>query len=197
VAGRLEPGVGLAAFAASLERVAGDDSLSRGGDGCAGWTSNPLRHNRMGLIFLEPGSGPFRMNWVHSPLPVVGPRATSWEDVGVLKSYRIIGLAAVLAFVACGWSADAQQSPSSATYASATGQNDLITYCIPGEGGKPSALTVIDPAVRRIAVYHINRENGEIQLKSVRNITGDLGLDYWNSGSPLPQEITKMQQRQQ
>jgi len=40
-------------------------------------------------------------------------------------------------------------------------------------------------------------DSGEIQLKSVRNVTGDLGLDYWNSGSPLPQEITKMQERQQ
>jgi hypothetical protein len=123
----------------------------------------------------------------------LGPR---WKDVSVLKSYRIVGLAAVLAIGVVGWSAGAQQPSASATYASATGHNDLITYFLPAEG-QPSALTVIDPVARRIAVYYINRENGEIQLKSVRNIAGDLGLDYWNSGSPLPQEIIKMQQRQQ
>jgi len=56
---------------------------------------------------------------------------------------------------------------------------------------------VIDPGTRRIAVYHVNRESGEIQLKSVRNIAWDLGMEYFNSGSPLPDEISKMQKRVQ
>lgn len=105
--------------------------------------------------------------------------------------------AALVALVALGWSANAQQTaPSAPAYASGGGRSELITYFLPVDG-RPSTLTVIDPASRRIAVYHVNRENGEIQLKSVRNIAGDLGLEYFNSGSPLPQEILKMQQRQQ
>jgi hypothetical protein len=48
-----------------------------------------------------------------------------------------------------------------------------------------------------VAVYHLNRETGEIQLKSVRNIAWDLGMEYFNSGSPLPEEIRRGLERQQ
>jgi hypothetical protein len=117
----------------------------------------------------------------------------SGRTASVSKWYGTIGLAVAVA-AGVAWSVEAQQ-PAGAIYSSA-GRNDLITYCTPVEG-KPTALTVIDPTTRRIAVYHVNRESGEIQLKSVRNITGDLGLEYFNSGSPLPDEISKMQKRVQ
>lgn len=107
------------------------------------------------------------------------------------KSFGTFLVAVLGAAVAVSWPAGAQPVAPSATYASGTGRNDLITYCLPGEGGKPSALLVLDPIARRVVVYHVDRDSGEIQLKSVRNISGDLGLDYWNSGSPLPQEILK------
>jgi hypothetical protein len=113
----------------------------------------------------------------------------------VSKSFWSVGLAAALLLGAWTWSAVADSNVSSATYASASGRGDLITYCVPAEG-KPTALTVIDPTVRRIAVYHVNQETGEIQLKSVRNIAWDLGMEYFNSGSPLPEEIRKGLERQ-
>ena len=109
----------------------------------------------------------------------------------MLKSIGTFVLIAAALVALVNWPAGAQQVTSGATYASGTGRNDLITYCLPGEAGKPASLTIIDPIARRIAVYHVSRDSGEIQLKSVRNITGDLGLDYWNSGSPLPSEIMK------
>ena len=112
----------------------------------------------------------------------------------MLKSYRGVGLAAVLAVAGLVWSAEAQQPPSIANFG---GAGQLITYLIPSADAKPTALTIVEPATKRIVVYHIDKASGEITLKSARNITGDLGLDYWNSGSPLPQEILKGLDRQQ
>ncbi len=53
-------------------------------------------------------------------------------------------------------------------------------------------LTVIDPQLRSMSVYHIGLANGEIALKSVRALRWDLQLDAWNSDSPLPHEIQSM-----
>jgi hypothetical protein len=105
----------------------------------------------------------------------------------VLKSYRNVGLAAVLAVAAVAWSADAQQAGIGA-YPAAAGARELITYFLPVEG-KATTLALVDPASRHIAVYHVSRETGEIQLKSIRDIAGDLQLDYFNCGGPLPEEI--------
>ena len=40
-----------------------------------------------------------------------------------------------------------------------------------------------------MAVYHVDRNSGEISPKSVRNITWDLQMIEYNSGKPLPQDI--------
>jgi len=53
-------------------------------------------------------------------------------------------------------------------------------------------LTVIDPQLRTACIYHIDRDSGEISLKSVRNIHWDLQLSEFNSTSPKPQEIRAM-----
>ena len=123
-------------------------------------------------------------------------RPFTWKEAIVFTSSKSVGLAAVLAVAAIAWSADAQQASVGAGYGSSGGPQQLITHFLPSEG-HPTALTIVDPNARRIAVYHIARDTGEIQLKSIRNITGDLGLDYWNSGSPLPQEIIKGIERNQ
>jgi hypothetical protein len=59
-------------------------------------------------------------------------------------------------------------------------------------GGGPQAVTVIDPAQRVMAVYHVDKTTGEIALKSVRNLTWDLQLLDYNSGKPLPKDIRSM-----
>ena len=50
-------------------------------------------------------------------------------------------------------------------------------------------LTVIDPRLRVIGVYHVQLDTGEIALKSVRNFHWDLQMVEFNSTSPLPREI--------
>jgi hypothetical protein len=55
--------------------------------------------------------------------------------------------------------------------------------------GQPLTVTVIDPRQRVMAVYHVDRNTGEITPKSVRNFTWDLQMIEYNSGKPLPQDI--------
>jgi hypothetical protein len=112
------------------------------------------------------------------------------------KSFWSIGLAITVAALAMCWTAVAQQPAPGATYGAGNPGGDLITYFLPVEG-KPSTLTVIDPAARRIAVYHVNRESGEIELKSARNIAWDLRMDYHNNAGILPEEIRKGMERTQ
>jgi hypothetical protein len=149
----------------------------------------------MGLFFLEPGSGPFRMNkWTFAASRGRRACACFLEEPIVSKPLGSVALAAVVAVLAMAWSAGAQQASNGAGFGSAQSQ-ELITHFLPSDG-KPTALTVVDPASRRIAVYHVARDTGEIQLKSVRNIDADLGMDYWNSGGPLPEEIRRGLERQ-
>ena len=53
-------------------------------------------------------------------------------------------------------------------------------------------LTVVDPKLRAVAVYHINSANGALTLRSVRNIHWDLRMSQFNGVSPLPQQIRSM-----
>jgi hypothetical protein len=56
-------------------------------------------------------------------------------------------------------------------------------------GDKSQILTVVDPRLRVVSVYHIDLATGMIALKSVRNIQWDLQMGYLNNEKPLPQEI--------
>jgi len=51
------------------------------------------------------------------------------------------------------------------------------------------ALALIDPVARKMSVYHVDRSNGEITLRSVRNVTWDLQLDEFNGTNPTPRDI--------
>ncbi len=50
-------------------------------------------------------------------------------------------------------------------------------------------LTLIDPHMRVMGVYHVDRESGRIELKSIRNFRWDLQMMEFNGVSPLPGEI--------
>ena len=69
-----------------------------------------------------------------------------------------------------------------------SGGNELITN-VTATDGSALTVTVIDPKLRVLAVYHVDRATGEITPKSVRNLTWDLQMIEFNSGSPLPQDI--------
>lgn len=70
----------------------------------------------------------------------------------------------------------------------------LIAHVLDAEG-RPQRVIVIDPVSRVMAVYDVVRESGEIQLKSVRNITADLQMLEFNSGAPSPADIQETLQR--
>ena len=70
-----------------------------------------------------------------------------------MKSYRGVGLAAVLAVAGLVWTVEAQQPPASMPNFGGAGQ--LITYLIPSADAKPTALTIVEPATKRIVVYHM------------------------------------------
>ncbi len=78
----------------------------------------------------------------------------------------------------------AHQAISPASYGSG-----LITH-VQHHDNRPTQLIVVDTAQKRIAVYLISQENGEIKLKSVRNIGIDLTMQEFNSGDPSPLDIS-------
>jgi hypothetical protein len=56
-------------------------------------------------------------------------------------------------------------------------------------GEKAQMLTVIDPRLHVMCVYHIDLVTGKIALKSVRSIHWDLQITDFNNESPGPKEI--------
>jgi hypothetical protein len=56
-------------------------------------------------------------------------------------------------------------------------------------GDKYQQVTVIDPKLRVMSVYHVDLTTGKIALRSVRNIHWDLQMTEFNGESPLPREI--------
>jgi hypothetical protein len=85
-----------------------------------------------------------------------------------------------------GVSESAYVGQGSATSLPSSGE--LIAH-VTAADGQPQIVTVIDPRQKVIGVYHVDRETGEITLKSVRNFTWDLQMVEFNSGDPLPQDI--------
>ena len=67
--------------------------------------------------------------------------------------------------------------------------SELITHATPtGDGSQQ--ITVIDPKIRAMSVYHIDAKTGAISLQSARNITFDLQVvTYKNGVGPTPQDI--------
>jgi hypothetical protein len=99
---------------------------------------------------------------------------------------------AVLAFG--GWgllagapSVAAPQSPATPL----SGSPGLIALSSPA-GDHRQQLTVVDPALKVVSVYHIDSVTGDIVLKSVRNIHWDLQMVEFNGSSPSPKEIRSL-----
>jgi hypothetical protein len=64
---------------------------------------------------------------------------------------------------------------------------ELLALSMDVEGRQQ--VTVVDPRRQVMAVYHIDRNSGSINLRSVRNVQWDLVMEDFNSGSPTPREI--------
>ncbi|MGD9644837.1 MAG: hypothetical protein AB7U73_03940 [Pirellulales bacterium] len=53
-------------------------------------------------------------------------------------------------------------------------------------------VTIIDPVKQVMSVYHIEPEEGTIELKSVRKIAWDMEMVQFNGTTPLPADIHKL-----
>jgi len=72
---------------------------------------------------------------------------------------------------------------------------DMLALSHDGGDGRQQ-ITVIDPKQRVMAVYHVDRATGGVALKSVRNLTWDLQIEDYNSGSPAPRDIRALKEQQ-
>lgn len=79
--------------------------------------------------------------------------------------------------------------PSAALPLVAAGDSQgLITLASPPVEGSQQ-FTVVDPATRAMAVYHVDLKGGQITLKSVRNLRWDLQLEDYNGVTPKAREV--------
>jgi hypothetical protein len=120
---------------------------------------------------------------------------TEPQEEGIVRGVIIgglVGMAAAVAGVA-GW-ADAQGPRATGQERVAVGP-DLLALSHDGGDGRQQ-ITIVDPRQRVIAVYHVERATGALQLKSVRNIHWDLLIEDYNSGSPAPRDIRALNDQQ-
>ncbi len=100
-------------------------------------------------------------------------------------------VAAFLVIAVLGMSAGPEVVMAQRVAPSHGSTSGLITLTTP-VGEKLEQLTVIDPELHVMSVYHIELASGEISLKSVRNIHWDLQMLEFNGKTPLPNEIRNM-----
>jgi hypothetical protein len=72
---------------------------------------------------------------------------------------------------------------------------DLLALSHDGGDGRQQ-ITIVDPRQRVMAVYHVDRASGALQLKSVRNLQWDLMIEDYNSASPAPRDIRALKEQQ-
>jgi hypothetical protein len=104
--------------------------------------------------------------------------------IAVVGASTFVGLVLAAVISAVGPNVGFAQRPATAS-TSSTGLVTLSTQA----GENRQQVTLIDPATRTMAVYHIDVTTGEIALKSVRNVNFDLQMMEFNGKSPLPNEI--------
>ena len=68
--------------------------------------------------------------------------------------------------------------------------DQLIALPFEAADGKQQ-VTIVDPRTRVIAVYQVDKVNGSLALRSVRNVHWDLLMEEYNTshGSPTPRDI--------
>ncbi len=104
---------------------------------------------------------------------------------------RIALMTAALAIVGwTAWSAFAQEASVGNGASASSGATGLITHVHEVEG-KPLTVVVVEPVRQVLGVYHVMRDTGEIKLKSIRNLQGDLQMQEFNSPDLAPGNIQK------
>lgn len=118
-----------------------------------------------------------------------------WDLRGLIAGISV-GIALAIG-VAWFWqspgAAQAQQPAPDPRQARIPG-GELMVFALPGKEGQQQ-VTVVDPRQRVIGLYLLDSTSGEISLKGVRRIDGDLMMEEFNSTSPTPREIRAILQR--
>jgi hypothetical protein len=108
----------------------------------------------------------------------------------------LVGFAVLIAGVVGFADAQVPRGGGHGTIAqSAASSSDLLALSHDGGDGRQQ-ITVIDPRQRVMAVYHVDRASGALQLKSVRNLQWDLLIEDYNSGTPAPRDIRVLKDQQ-
>jgi hypothetical protein len=105
----------------------------------------------------------------------------------------LLGAGLVIAMTADRSASEPAGGPSLSSSPFGTG-SALITH-VTASDAQEQTVTVIDPQLRVMAVYQVDRSSGKITPKSIRNFTWDLQMIEYNSGNPLPQDIRSGLQR--
>ena len=71
----------------------------------------------------------------------------------------------------------------------------LISHFRPDNTTNSTQVILVDPHLRRMVVYNVPFDSGEIRLKSVRNLSADFQVQQFNSGEPSPVDMQKMLDR--
>ena len=104
----------------------------------------------------------------------------------------VLGLCLVgvsmIAVAGLGAGEGSAQQPTPTQIMQAAARGELIAFDTL-VGDKIQQITIVDPKRRSLSVYHVELESGKIQLRSVRNIGGDLEIEEYNTARPLPHEI--------
>jgi hypothetical protein len=72
--------------------------------------------------------------------------------------------------------------------------SELMAFTSPAGEGR-QMLVIVSPQQQVVSVYHVDVASGEIALRSVRNIQGDLAMDDFNGVRPTPGEIRQKLER--
>lgn len=106
-------------------------------------------------------------------------------NVGWLFAFGII-----IMWVASSSSRDSAMAQPAHSFSA--NPDDLLIAIPSSDNGGAQMVTVLDPKLRSMGVYQIDRATGEITLRSVRSIRWDLQMEEFNTHSPKPREIRSM-----
>jgi len=106
---------------------------------------------------------------------------------------RFVALAAVVIFAGMSGSLSGYPAAVGDQFAPpplvAQGDASGLTTLASPPVGDLQQFTVVDPATRAMAVYHVNLKSGQIELKCVRNLRFDLQLEDYNGVTPKAKEV--------
>jgi hypothetical protein len=109
----------------------------------------------------------------------------------VLGLLVTVGLVILVAGVCTQRNSVFAQFPASSSPTPGQTDEKLIAFSAPA-GETRQQITLIDPVLRTMSVYHIEKDTGEITLKSVRRFHWDLQMEEFNGVEPTPRDIRSL-----